>query len=390
MRILYSHYLSDDTHPAARMVDSIATELTELGHEVLVHRSAPWVNRAKVAGAATRRGLIRRSLWFMKELGRNRPAYTRDAAVLATFRPDVVLCRQDAYRYSMALACRHADVPLVTYADAPVAYESRHFNGGARWHPPGLLERIERWVLQQSRAIVTVSEPAARVLGAYGLRNPIVAAPNGVDTNRFRPTTLGEWTATRNRLGITTPLVAGFVGSFRPFHGLALLREMISRTSARTDLTWVLVGDGDGRGGLQAAVRSNPRVIFCGRQPSDLVPSLLGSMDVLVAPYQRELSEFYFCPLKVLEAMAAGVPCLTSDLGDIPGLLRNGGMTVSSEDPRVWVEKLSFMLDQPGLRAAMGVVARARVEQEFTWAQTARRVADVLSGVAKPRRCLSW
>ena len=170
MRVLYSHYLESDDHPAVRMVQAIAEQLRLRGHEVLVHampgrpRSAP---RPSNGG-----GGLRGKLWFVKALARNRARLRRDQEALRSFRPDVVLARQDAYCWSMPAAARRESVPLVTYADAPVAYETRLYSPPQRWHPPGLVESIERYTLRQSRAVVTVSHTAARLLGMYGCAAP--------------------------------------------------------------------------------------------------------------------------------------------------------------------------------------------------------------------------
>lgn len=387
MRILYSHYLREQEHPAVRMVDEVADGLRRLGHEVVVHASAAESADVPVTPPhAARPSVPKRLLWFAKELHRNCGTYRRDAAAVAAVRPDVVLCRQDAYRFSMPLACRRAGVPVVTYADAPVAYETRHFNPAGRWHPAGLVELVERWVLRHSRAVVTVSEPAAAILRRYHLPSPIAVAANGVDVGRFRPLTAAEREECRRALGVTTPHVAGFVGTFRPFHGGQLLADLIRRTARRSDLTWLLVGDGPGRGAVEEAARGLPRVVFAGRRPAAAVPGLLGSMDLLVCPHQHSVPEFYFCPLKVLEGMAAGVPCLASAQGDIPRLLGGGGRALRSDHPDVWAEAVTLLLDSPHERTVMGAAGRERALAHFTWGATATAVATVLGTVQRAAR----
>ncbi len=389
MRVLYSHCLPTDDHPAARMVGTVAGELERLGHEVRVHRTFPAAGAVApgTTPATNARGgvlrPVRRGLWFAKELARTPGAYRRDAAAVRAFRPDVVLARQDAYCFSMPLAARRAGVPLVTYADAPVAYESRHYNPGRRWHPPRLVEAIEKWGLTQSRAVVTVSRPAARVLARYGVNVPITVAPNGVDAAGFTPPSAEARAAVRAELGIGTPHVAGFVGTFGPFHGLPLLRDLIQRTAGRTDLTWLLVGDGPGRADLEAAV-GGPRVVFTGRQPKARAAALMAAADVLVAPHQRAAAEFYFCPLKVLEAMAAGVPSVASDQGDVPALLDHGraGTLVPTDRPEDWANALNALLDDPAARRRMGDAARRRAGRNYSWAATAAAVSAVLEGAA--------
>jgi glycosyltransferase involved in cell wall biosynthesis len=377
MRILYSHYLTSDDHPAVRMVQAIANELREQGHIVEVHRSSP-AEPTGTGGPAKRPSWLKRNMWFLRELGRNRGSLKADTQAISKFQPDVILCRQDAYRFSMALAARRSNTPLITYADAPVAYESRHFNAAHRWHPPGVVEQVEKWGLHQSRAVITVSSPAKRLLEKYRLQVPVIVASNGVDTTRFQPRTLEQKEATRAAWKIETPLVAGFVGSFRSFHGIPLLRELIQRTANRSDLTWLLVGDGPERAALAEACQGMPRVRFTGRQAPDVVPELLGSIDVLVSPHQHQVAEFYFCPLKILEAMAAGVTCLASDQGDNQLILGNGGRCLKSDTPAEWLSSLEQLLDSDQLRAECSEVGRRRAVESYTWAETAKRVDQAI------------
>src|SRR5207247_938091 len=99
-----------------------------------------------------------------------------------------------------------------------------------------------------------------------------------------------------------------------------LLADLIRRAAGRRDVTWLLVGDGPGRAGMETELAGVPHVRFLGRRPPDQVPELLAALDVLVVPHHRTVANFYFCPLKVLEGMAAGVACLASTQGDIPTL----------------------------------------------------------------------
>ena len=107
MRVLYSHYLLDPRHPAARMVDEIAQALRGRGHEVVVHRSAgpppAPADAAKASGAPQRKSWqgLRNAIWFSRALARNRPMEARDLEAVRRFQPEIILARQDAYCTSM-------------------------------------------------------------------------------------------------------------------------------------------------------------------------------------------------------------------------------------------------------------------------------------------------
>ncbi len=309
--------------------------------------------------------------------------------------PDVVLARQDAYCTSMALAAARFDVPLVTYADAPVAYESRTFGGEwHRWHPPHLVESMESWTLRRSRAVVAVSRPAARRLDGYGLTTPVHVVPNGVDPSRFLPLDEADRAELRRQCGLTAPLVAGFAGTFKSFHGVDRLRELILATAHRRDTQWLLIGDGPDRPALEEALRGTSSVVFLGKRPASEIGRLLSLVDVAVAPHPPMDGDFYFCPLKVLEYAAAGCAVVATHQGDVPEILGHGraGIVVSGSAIDDWVAAVNRLLDDEELRHALGRAARDRVLTRYTWTRTAERVEAVLleaTGRAEPKppRC---
>ena len=87
MKVLYSHYLADEGHPAVRMVDAIAEGLRSLGHDVQVHRSLGEIGSpsASVPAKAHRLSAVRGKLWFAKAISRNTGMETRDAISLLAF-----------------------------------------------------------------------------------------------------------------------------------------------------------------------------------------------------------------------------------------------------------------------------------------------------------------
>lgn len=384
MKILISHYLASENHPAAKMLFHVAAELSLRGHDVSYHRSAGDDSPTSSRGKSP---CWKRFAWFGKAMAKNRTMRLRDEMAIRKFRPDIVLARQDAYCYSMPQACQRANVPLVTYVDAPVAYESRNYDTSGRWHPPGLVERIEQYGLKLSQGVIAVSNPSANLLRGYQLDTPIMVVPNGVDWHRFQ---IPHDSDLKRKLDINTPLVAGFVGSFRPFHGLSLLEGLINATKARRDLTWLLVGDGPGRAELEARTADPSRVRFLGQQPSQKIPELLHAMDLFVAPSPLTTAKYYFCPLKVLEAMAAEVPVLTGELGDIPNLLQHGreGILVKSTELTAWHQVLVNLIDDPGLRRNLATAASERA-RNYTWAHTARNVEESLGFAAQRAKTMT-
>lgn len=389
MRILYSHYIAADDHPAALMIQAISDGLRSLGHEVLVHRSfgpeVPTAARPR-AETAARSGLLnafKGKLWFAKAMSRNISMTKGDLAAIDQYHPDIVLARQDAYCWSMPKACWQTRTPLVSYADAPVAYETRLFGEKTRWHPHRLLETIERWGLSRSRAIITVSRPAAELLRRYRLNVPTHVVPNGVDPERFPCPLPSQREAERKVLGLSAKRIIGFQGTFRPFHGLDLLRDLMLASESYSGIQWLLIGDGPGRASLERAVAGRVSAVFTGMQPAESIGRLLGLIDVAVVPHANLASDFYFCPLKIIEFAAAGCAVIASDQGDIPRLLDDGraGELVSRPDIDAWRFALDRVLGDDRYRQSLGHAARQFVLSNLTWRHTALGVEEVLRQV---------
>jgi glycosyltransferase involved in cell wall biosynthesis len=86
--------------------------------------------------------------------------------------------------------------------------------------------------------------------------------------------------------------------------------------------------------------------------------------------------------LKVRQFMSVGVPCVASPVGIIPELIQDGvnGFLAGSEQQ--WIEKLSKLIDDPGLRRRMGERARATIQERYSGQVWSKLVAQVLREVA--------
>lgn len=114
-------------------------------------------------------------------------------------------------------------------------------------------------------------------------------------------------------------------------------------------------------------------MIVSGPVHHEAAARLLTLGTVAVAPYSPE-SFFYFCPLKVIESMAAGVPTVSSAIGDIPTIVGETGMLVPPGDPVALTDAVERVLVDEGLRRRMGSAARERAVHRFSWESAARRI----------------
>ena len=111
---------------------------------------------------------------------------------------------------------------------------------------------------------------------------------------------------------------------------------------------------------------------------------LYAAMTVAAAPYLRQ-TDFYFSPLKIVEYLAAGLPVVASDQGDLAHLVGKAGLMVSPDDAVELADALDKVLGDPELRRAMHFAAR-RHAAGMSWDAAAAQVETALiSAVARSR-----
>jgi len=122
---------------------------------------------------------------------------------------------------------------------------------------------------------------------------------------------------------------------------------------------------------LAAELGVRDRVRFLGHVPQDQMPRTYAWSDVFVYP---SLCETFGLPL--LEAMAAGVPVVASDVTSIPEVCGGAAVLVDPADSRTVAEAISQILGDQALSADLRARGRARAES-MTWAATARRTMSI-------------
>ena len=192
---------------------------------------------------------------------------------------------------------------------------------------------------------------------------------SGVDTTKFCPNPDASKKLPIDTFDTTGCFVIGAVGRFDPIKNpLALVEafiQLLDRDSAEArELRLVYIGEGPLR--ARAFERLEERgVCDLAWLPGarEDVANLMRSFDVFVLPSRGEgISN------TVLEAMATGLPVVTSDVGENPELLVDGesGALVPADDTNALADAICQYIDDPEMPLAHGRCARERVEQRFS------------------------
>jgi glycosyltransferase involved in cell wall biosynthesis len=264
---------------------------------------------------------------------------------------DVVNTHSSTDSWLAALAC-------ASLRGAPPLVRTRHISA------PIPYNAASRWLYTRATTrIVTTGERLRETLvrdnGFDGAR--IVSIPTGVDTARFAP---GDRGAARQALGLPDVPTVGIVATLRSWKGHRYLLEAVAQLG-RPDLNLVVVGDGPQRAALEAqadALGLHPRVRFAGNQ--DTVVPWLQALDVFVLPsYANE-----GVPQAIIQAMLCALPVVTTSVGSICEAVQDGttGLMVPPREAAPLAAALARLLDDPPLRARLGVAARSAALARFS------------------------
>jgi glycosyltransferase involved in cell wall biosynthesis len=229
---------------------------------------------------------------------------------------------------------------------------------------------IERYGVRKADGLVVVSPYLRKLALKWGYNNEKIAlVQNGVDPKEF--IIREDSHKLRRRFGISGKIVM-FLGSLRPQFDIDLvLKAMALVKRGVSDAKLVIVGEGSEKKRLEElAMRLGIADVsfFIGQQPHELVPSLIGMADAVVAPNRRNEMNLSRSPVKIAEYMAIGTPIIANAVGLAEEMLQKGaGELVYLESPEEMAEKIVKILNNERLAKQLSKTAKERVVRLYTW-----------------------
>lgn len=205
-----------------------------------------------------------------------------------------------------------------------------------------------------SSKIIAVSGGVRDFLARFEGIDPdlISVIPNGADTGLFRPPSPEKRARARARYGLETgDFAVGAVGRLSPEKNYAILPEV---AAAVPGSVFLLAGDGPLRAELEAACAASG-VKLIGTISER--PSFYAALDAFVIP-----SLYEGLPMVLLEAMACGLPIVSSALPDIAEALGACGFLADPARPATFAAALEKIRSRPDEATRLGREARARCE----------------------------
>ena len=247
-----------------------------------------------------------------------------------------------------------------------------------------LYRLLDLGVLRLFPRIIAVSEDLRRELLAAGLgEDRVVTIHNAIDAQDFQAQAGGNGRRLRSQWGIDTDQpVISIAGRLTTQKGHCYFLQSARRVLLHQPRACLLIiGDGPWRARLEAMseeLNLGNAVRFLGHQNN--VAPLMEMSDVVAMASVRE-----GLPNVILEALALAKPVVATTVGGCPEVIRDGetGLLVPPRDPQVLAEAILYLLGHPEEAAEMGRRGRARILQDFSVEEMARKTAALYREVLR-------
>jgi len=292
-------------------------------------------------------------------------ALLRLVKTLRRSKPDILHCWMYHANLLGLVGGRLARVPHIVWA---VHSANEKLSG---WRPlTRLVARLSAWLSRYPEIIVSAAESGKRVHAVWGYdTSKMVIIHNGYDLDKFRPS-LEARDKVRRELGLSPDtLLVGMIARYDPAKDFRNFFQAASMLVERhSGVHFVMAGTAVSANNLELSrpiheLGLTAHFHLLGRR--DDVPILSAALDVACLSSATEAF-----PNAVGEAMACGVPCVVTDVGDAALIVGDTGRVVPPKDPVALARGLAEMIDLgPGGRGLLGQSARKRVEERFSLAR---------------------
>ncbi len=387
MDILYHHRTQLGDAQGVH-VHEIIKAFRELGHQV---RVVGLVNSQSLNSKSAGTGfwsLLRKKVphfvYDLMSLGYNVIGIFMLARSVIHERPDFIYERYALNNFSGVVVSRLWKIPIIVEVNAPLYVEQAELGQLAiKW----VARILENWICSHATQALAVSGVLKEILVSQGVpSHKITVMPNGIDFGNFNPDVSGV--EVRKQYGLKDSVVIGFVGWFRPWHGVEMLLDILQDLlSANEDVKFLMIGDGPIYGELVQKAKDLgiwDAVRFTGSLPHEKIPSHIAAMDIAVQPRAPR----YACPMKVLEYMGMGKCIVAPFQPNICEVLEDkiSGFLFLPEDKNNLRQVMLTLINNKKLQDETGMRAFSAVHsRKLSWKDNAEKVINLVSQGKKIR-----
>jgi glycosyltransferase involved in cell wall biosynthesis len=233
-----------------------------------------------------------------------------------------------------------------------------------RWYSfIGMQKKVARTLSR----IITVSNVSKQDIGR-DFKIPLKrfrVVPNCIDTDQFYP--MPEIKREKNRIIVTS-------SAETPLKGLRYLLQAVAAISTFRKIKLVVVGDLKQNGDIETCIRNlgiKDCVTFTGRIENDAFVRQYAKASMAIVPSKYEGFGF-----PAGEAMACGIPVISTTGGALPEVVGDAGILVPPANSKALVDAVLTLMDRPERAQRMGRAGYQRVRERFTWKRAAEKTVE--------------
>jgi glycosyltransferase involved in cell wall biosynthesis len=366
------------THPVHAEIRATVSYLPEYLHD------EPWRVLKGLAMAAGRRGVFKAAHAFIRDLARdrtrNRVRRFGQACVLVAEMPHEVTALHAHFIHTPASVTRYAamlaGLPFSMSAHAKDIWTSADFDLSDK--------------LAEARFTVTCTADGKKRLDALSPRDrPVTLSYHGLDLDRFRP--LMPLPGTRDGSDPQNPVKLLTVARAVDKKGLDTLLMALAGLPPELHVRWTHVGGGglvDALKAQAAALGIGHRVAFAGSQAQEAVLAAYRQSDVFVLPCRiADDGDRDGLPNVLMEASSTGLPCISTPVGGVGELIRDGenGVLVPPDNADALAAAIVALARDPQLRHRLGKAASRRIAADFDHRRSVETLLELFGRLVPPR-----
>lgn len=231
---------------------------------------------------------------------------------------------------------------------------------------------MQKKVARRFKNIITVSHSAQKEIAKeFSVAESYFRTiHNGIDTAKFYP--LPSVEREKNRIMVTT-------SSDIPLKGLFFLLHGIKKISKKKPVKLMVIGTPKKKGVIEKTVSElnlEKIVTFTGSIPHKVLLEHYAKASVAVTPSLYE----GFC-FPVAEAMACGVPVISTNAGALPEVVGQAGLMVPTKNSDALASAIMRLLDNPDYAYELGQKGLKRIKEHFSWPKAGQKTVEVYKDV---------
>lgn len=307
----------------------------------------------------------------------DRKAYKKIKEIIREYKPDIVHTHAAKAGALGRRAAAKCGVPVVIHT-----FHGHVFHSYFSKIKTEVFKSIERSLARKSTGIIAISDQQKKELSEIHKICPaekIEVIPLGLDLTRFNENKTENRTRMRAELGLKDEEIAlAIIGRLAPVKNHEFFLDVVEQVAEKTKkaLRVFIVGDGSEREVLEMRakqINNKHKGLITFTSWIEDIASLNHAMDLVCLTSKNEGT-----PVSLIEAQAAGVPVISTDVGGVSDIVEDGvtGFVVPKGELDTYIAKLTELIENDELRGRMAQNGWNHVGEKYHFTRLVRNIED--------------